>query len=68
MMLMRCWALNAAWSQWSYGIDADCDRSLISMRYQQAIDAWTSNLDSNQKGIDRVSIIHSINQAKQMIR
>ena len=40
----------------------------ISMRYQQAIDAWTQILDSNQKGIDRVSIIHSINQAKQMIR
>ena len=39
----------------------------ISMRYQQAIDAWTQILDSNQKGIDRVSIIHSINQAKQMI-
>ncbi len=40
----------------------------ISMRYQQAIDAWTQILDSNQKGIDRVSIIHSINQAKQMNR
>lgn len=39
----------------------------ISMRYQQAIDAWTQILDSNQKGIDRVSIVHSINQAKQMI-
>lgn len=39
----------------------------ISMRYQQAIDAWTQILDSNQRGIDRVSIIHSINQAKQMI-
>lgn len=39
----------------------------ISMRYPQAIDAWTQILDSNQKGIDRVSIIHSINQAKQMI-
>ncbi|MEZ9780630.1 tetratricopeptide repeat protein [Vibrio cyclitrophicus] len=40
----------------------------ISMRYRQAIDAWTQILDSNQKGIDRVSIIHSINQAKEMIR
>ncbi|NVN82930.1 MULTISPECIES: tetratricopeptide repeat protein [unclassified Vibrio] len=40
----------------------------ISMRYQHAIDAWTQILDSNQKGIDRVSIIHSINQAKQMLR
>jgi formate-dependent nitrite reductase complex subunit NrfG len=39
----------------------------ISMRYQQAINAWTQILDSNQKGINRVSIIHSINQAKQMI-
>lgn len=39
----------------------------ISMRYQQAIDAWTQILDSDQQGIDRVSIIHSINQAKQMI-
>ncbi len=28
MMLMRCWSLHAAWSQWSYGIDVDCDKSL----------------------------------------
>ena len=39
----------------------------ISMRYQQAIDVWTQLLDSNQQGLDRVSIIHSINQAKQML-
>ena len=39
----------------------------ISMRYEQAIEVWTQLLDSNQQGIDRVSIIHSINQAKQML-
>ncbi|MFM2598599.1 tetratricopeptide repeat protein [Vibrio fortis] len=39
----------------------------ISMRYEQAIEVWTQLLDSNQLGLDRVSIIHSINQAKQML-
>lgn len=39
----------------------------ISMRYQEAIDVWTQLLDSNQQGLDRVSIIHSINQAKQLL-
>lgn len=39
----------------------------ISMRYEQAIEVWTQLLDSNQQGLDRVSIIHSINQAKQML-
>ena len=39
----------------------------ISMRYEQAIKVWTQLLDSNQQGLDRVSIIHSINQAKQML-
>ncbi len=34
------------------------------MRYQQAIGKWTQILDSNQKGIDRVSIIHSINYSQ----
>ena len=40
----------------------------ISMRYEQAIEVWTQLLDSNQQGLDRVSIIHSINQAKQMLQ
>ncbi|MBW3694794.1 tetratricopeptide repeat protein [Vibrio sp. T187] len=39
----------------------------ISFRYQLAIDAWTKILDSNRQGIDRVSVIHSINRAKQML-
>ncbi len=39
----------------------------ISMRYEQAIEVWTQLLDSNQQGLDRVSIIHSIDQAKQML-
>ncbi len=40
----------------------------ISSRYEEAIVVWTRLLDSNQQGIDRVSLIHSINQAKQLIR
>lgn len=39
----------------------------ISLRYQQAIDIWTKMLDSNSTDLDRVSIIHSLNQAKAML-
>lgn len=39
----------------------------ISLRYQQAIDTWTQMLDSNSTELDRVSIIHSLNQAKELL-
>lgn len=39
----------------------------ISFRYQQAIDTWTQMLDSNSTDLDRVSIIHSLNQAKALL-
>ncbi|MEH0758408.1 tetratricopeptide repeat protein [Vibrio sp. 16] len=38
----------------------------ISFRYQQAIDTWTKMLDSQDRDLDRASIIHSLNLAKQM--
>ncbi|EGA69369.1 putative YfrE protein [Vibrio sinaloensis DSM 21326] len=38
----------------------------ISFRYQQAIDVWTQMLDSQDQDLDRASIIHSLNLAKQM--
>lgn len=40
----------------------------ISSRYQQAIDVWTQMLDSQHRDLDRVSIIHSLNQAKQLLK
>ncbi|MDX2322369.1 MAG: tetratricopeptide repeat protein [Moritella sp.] len=40
----------------------------MNVRYQQAIDLWVQLLDSDQQGLDRVSIINSINQAKQFIK
>lgn len=40
----------------------------VSSRYQQAIDVWTQMLDSQHRGLDRVSIIHSLNQAKQLLK
>lgn len=40
----------------------------ISFRYQKAIDTWQKMLDSQKSSIDRVSIIRSINLAKQQIR
>jgi len=40
----------------------------MNVRYQQAIDLWVQLLDSDRQGLDRVSIINSINQAKQFIR
>ena len=39
----------------------------IGSRYKEAIVVWTQLLDSNQQGLDRVSLIHSINQAKQLM-
>lgn len=38
----------------------------ISFRYQQAIDTWTLMLDSQDQELDRISVIHSLNLAKQM--
>lgn len=39
----------------------------ISSRYEESIVVWNQLLDSNQQGIDRISLIHSINQAKQLM-
>ncbi len=39
----------------------------MNVRYQQAIDIWQSLLDSKQQGLDRVTLINSINQAKQFL-
>tara|TARA_Y100001956_G_scaffold71682_1_gene76577 strand:+ start:1378 stop:1932 length:555 start_codon:yes stop_codon:yes gene_type:complete len=39
----------------------------ISFRYQQAIDTWTAMLDSQDRELDRASVIHSLNLAKQML-
>lgn len=38
----------------------------ISLRYAQAVAVWTQLLESENPDLDRVSIIHSLNQAKQM--
>lgn len=40
----------------------------VSSRYQQAIDVWTQMLDSQHRDLDRVSIIHSLNQAKRLLK
>lgn len=40
----------------------------LSFRFQQAIDTWQKILDSHKESINRVSIIRSINQAKQQIQ
>ncbi|ANW23625.1 nitrite reductase [Vibrio coralliilyticus] len=39
----------------------------ISFRYQEAIETWTQLLDSQRQDIDRVAVIHSLNQAKAML-
>lgn len=39
----------------------------ISFRYAEAIDAWTKMLSSSEKGLDRKSVIQSLNQAKEML-
>lgn len=38
----------------------------ISFRYDEAIKVWQKILDSERVGIDRVSIINSINRAKEL--
>ncbi len=40
----------------------------ISFRYQEAIDIWIRLLDSNHPDLNRVSVIHSLNQAKEMLQ
>jgi len=40
----------------------------MQAHYQQAITLWVKILDSNQSGINRVAIIHRINQAKQFLK
>ncbi|WP_010447573.1 cytochrome c [Vibrio rotiferianus] len=39
----------------------------LSFRFQEAIDAWVLLLDSNDPNLDRVQIINSINQAKELL-
>ncbi|WED20588.1 hypothetical protein L3Q72_07965 [Vibrio sp. JC009] len=39
----------------------------ISFRYQEAIDTWQKILDSERQGLDRVTVINSINRAKAML-
>ncbi|MDB1123753.1 nitrite reductase [Vibrio algarum] len=38
----------------------------ISFRYDQAIETWQKVLDSERQGIDRVTIINSINKTQQL--
>lgn len=40
----------------------------ITFRYQDAINTWQTMLDSERAGIDRVTIIKSINETKQLIQ
>ncbi|USD66379.1 hypothetical protein [Vibrio sp. SCSIO 43136] len=40
----------------------------ISFRYQEAIQLWERLLDSKQKNLDRAAIIHSINQARALVK
>lgn len=44
------------------------NEQFMQARYQQAITLWVKILDSNQSGINRVAIIHRINQAKQFLK
>ncbi|MCW8334284.1 tetratricopeptide repeat protein [Vibrio paucivorans] len=39
----------------------------VSFRYQQAIDTWVKLLHSQQRDLDRVTIINNINRAKQLL-
>ncbi|UPQ87270.1 tetratricopeptide repeat protein [Vibrio sinaloensis] len=39
----------------------------ISLRYQEAIDAWTLMLDNAGPSQDRVGVIQSLNQAKSLV-
>ena len=38
----------------------------ISFRYDQAIETWQKVLDSERQGIDRVTIINSINKTREL--
>lgn len=40
----------------------------VTFRYQKAINAWQKILDSERVDVDRVTIINSINQAKQLMQ
>lgn len=40
----------------------------VTFRYQKAINAWQKILDSERVDVDRVTIINSINQAKQLMK
>ncbi|WP_022942168.1 TPR domain-containing protein [Psychromonas hadalis] len=44
------------------------NEQFMQARYQQAINLWVKILDSDQAGLDRVGIIHRINQAKLFLR
>ncbi|WP_019616860.1 TPR domain-containing protein [Psychromonas ossibalaenae] len=44
------------------------NEQFMQARYQQAVTLWVRILDSNQADIDRVGIIHRINQAKQFLK
>ncbi|MUK42224.1 heme lyase [Aliivibrio fischeri] len=39
----------------------------VTFRYQKAINAWQKILDSERVDVDRVTIINSINEAKQLM-
>ena len=39
----------------------------VTFRYQKAINAWQKILDSERVDVDRIAIINSINQAKQLM-
>jgi cytochrome c-type biogenesis protein CcmH/NrfG len=43
------------------------NEQFMQRRYQQAITLWVKVLDSEQAGVNRESIIHRINQAKQFL-
>ncbi|MDG3088229.1 hypothetical protein P7F88_20005 [Vibrio hannami] len=40
----------------------------ISFRYEDAIETWQKILDSERQGLDRTTVINSINRAKEMLQ
>ncbi|MDD9155498.1 heme lyase [Aliivibrio sp. S4TY2] len=40
----------------------------VTFRYQKAINAWQKILDSERVDVDRITIINSINQAKELMQ
>lgn len=44
------------------------NEQFMQTSYQKAIDIWVQLLDSEQQNLDRVTIIHRINQAKQLLK